>query len=234
MDAIAVSIAAPGRYTGVAPCGTSLTAHQVALLFRAVDLSACGVRVALDGAAAGRKAAVRAYSLIQPVTGSITAVVFPDDQDPASILAHDGREGLRDTLDAQTRPLADLVVDARIEEWAHGRELEFAELQIGALRAAAKVIATMPSTEVGPQSAGLCDLFTNRYGWTAAEVTREVIDAVERRIESLPAAELPAETARLLSGARAPAEDFPGHRRSDQPPSPSRAQPGFRPGAERE
>jgi DNA primase len=65
MDAIAVSITAPGRYTGVAPCGTALTADQVALLFRAIDLTVRGVRVAFDGDTPGRTAAVRAYPLIQ-------------------------------------------------------------------------------------------------------------------------------------------------------------------------
>jgi DNA primase len=218
MDAIAVSLAAPGRYTGVAPCGTALTADQVTLLRRAVDLPVRGMRVALDGDTAGQKAAVRAYPLIQPVTASITAVVFPDDQDPASILARDGRDALRDTLNTSTRPLADLVVDARIEEWANGRDLEFTEQQLGALRAAAKTIATMPPTEVGPQATRLCELFTSRYGWTAAEVTREVIDAVEQHIESLPVAELPAETVGLLSDARAPAAGVPGQRRSGPQP----------------
>jgi DNA primase len=234
MDAIAVSLAAPGQYTGVAPCGTSLTADQVALLSRVVDLSACGIRVALDGDTAGRKAAIRAYSLIQPVTGSITSVVFPDDQDPASILARDGRDALCETLNTSTRPLANLVVDARIVEWANGRDLELTEQQIGALRAAAETVATMPPAEVGPQATRLCELFTSRYGWTSAEVTREVINAVERRIESLPAAEPPELNARLLSDAKAPAADIPGPRPSDTPVRSSRTRPGFQASRERE
>jgi DNA primase len=192
------------------------------------------MRVALDGDTAGRKTSIRAYPLIQPVTGSITAVVFPDDQDPASILARDGREALRDTLNTSIRPLADLVVDARIEEWAGGRDLEFAEQQLGALRAAAETIATMPPAEVGQQATRLCELFTGRYGWTSAEVTREVIDAVERRIGSLPAVEPPELNARLLSGATAPAADIPGPRPSDTPVRSSRPRPGFQASRERD
>jgi DNA primase len=183
MDAIAVTIAAPGRFTGVTPCGTSLTAHQVAALSRAIDLPVRGIRVALDADTAGRKAAIRAYSLLQPATGDITAVILPDGRDPADILTRDGREALKCTLTTSICPLADLVVDARIDEWAHGRDLNFTELQIGALRAAAKVIATMPAAEVGPQAARLCAMFTRRYDWTPEEVTREIITAVENHYE---------------------------------------------------
>ncbi|MGD0556484.1 MAG: toprim domain-containing protein [Streptosporangiaceae bacterium] len=98
MDAIAVSIAAPGRFTGIAPCGTALTANQVAALARAVNMPAHGIRVALDPDTAGRRAAIRAYSLLQPVTPDITAVIFPNGKDPADVLRHDGRDALRDTL----------------------------------------------------------------------------------------------------------------------------------------
>jgi DNA primase catalytic core len=70
MDAIAVSIAAPGLFAGVAPCGTALTARQVAVLSRATDLPARGLRVALDGDTAGQEAALRRtrYCSRQPPT----------------------------------------------------------------------------------------------------------------------------------------------------------------------
>ena len=165
LDAIAVSIAAPGRFIGVAPCGTALTGHQVAALSRTVDLRERGLRVALDGDPAGRKAAVRAHATLSPVVSGVIAITFPGNADPASTLEKDGREALADVLSKSTRPLADLVVDARIEDWAHGRELNFPELQIGALRAAAQAIATMPAGEVGPQAARLCATFADRYGW---------------------------------------------------------------------
>jgi DNA primase len=180
LDAIAVSIAAPGQYTGVSPCGTALTGGQVAALARAVPVADRGVRVALDGDTAGRNAAVRAYSLLAPVTGSPIAVTFPDGRDPAETLEKDGRVSLRNTLASSVRPLADAVVDARMEHWARGRELKFAELQMGALRAGAAAIAAMPADQIGPQAARLCAMFAERYGWKPEEVTREVINAVER------------------------------------------------------
>jgi DNA primase len=51
LDAIAVTAAGAGRYAGVAPCGTALTAAQVAVL----DTHA---------GPAGRQAALRAYELL--------------------------------------------------------------------------------------------------------------------------------------------------------------------------
>jgi DNA primase len=196
MDAIAVSIAAPGRFTGIAPSGTALTAEQVAALARATDLPARGIRVALDADAAGRAAAVRAYSTLQPVVADITAVALPDGQDPASLLKDHGPDALRDALISRIR-----VVDARIEDWAHGRDLEFTELQIGALRAAAAAIAAMPAADIGPQAARLAELFASRYGWTAEEVTREVITAVEGHYEPAMMSEFPAGSADLVSAA---------------------------------
>ncbi|MBV9450724.1 MAG: toprim domain-containing protein [Streptosporangiaceae bacterium] len=188
LDAIAVSIAAPGQFTGITPCGTALTGHQAAALARAVELRERGMRVAMDADAAGRKAAVRAHATLSPLVSGVIAVTFPDNADPSSILENDGRQALADVLIKSTRPLADLVVDARIEDWAYGRELKFAELQIGALRAAAQAIATMPADEVGPQAARLSATFAHSYGWKPEEVTREVIDAIERHYQGGPLA----------------------------------------------
>jgi DNA primase len=180
LDVIAVAIAAPGQFTGVTPCGTALTGEQAALLARAVDLPDRGLRVALDADPAGRKAAVRAYSHLADLTGDLTAVILPDGRDPAEILQNDGPAALQAALAGSVRPLADLVVDARIQEWSRGHGLVFAEQQMGALRAAATVIAAMPAGQVGPQAARLAALYSGRYGWHPEEVTREIIDAVDR------------------------------------------------------
>jgi DNA primase len=186
LDAIAVSIAAPGQFTGVTPCGTALTGEQAALLALAVDLRDRGLRVALDADAAGRKAAVRVYGHLAHLTSDLSTVTLPDGRDPAEMLQRDGPLALHAALTSSTRPLADLVVDARIEEWSHGQELAFAEQQMGALRAAAKVIATMPADQVGPQAFRLSALYTARYGWHAEEVNREIIDAIERHYQPSP------------------------------------------------
>jgi len=184
LDAIAVSIASQGAFTGVAPCGTALTGDQVAALACTIPLADRGVLVAFDGDTAGRAAAVRAYWRLAPVTSRLTAITLPDSTDPAALLEAGGRAALREVLTNGVRPLADLVTDSRIDEWARGRELVFAEVQIGALRAAAIAMANMPADHVGPQAARLCVLFAETYGWTPQEVTTEIINTIECQLTS--------------------------------------------------
>ena len=184
LDAIAVSIAGEGAFASVAPCGTALTGDQVAALARTIPLADRGLLVALDGDTAGRAAAVRAYWRLTPVTSSLTAITLPDSADPAGLLETGDRAALREALTSGVHPLADLVTDSRLDDWARGRELVFAELQIGALRAAATAMANMPGDHVGPQAARLCALFSETYGWTPQEVTTEIIDTIERQLTS--------------------------------------------------
>jgi DNA primase len=230
MDAIAVSIAAPGRFTGVAPCGTALTATQVAALARAVDLRERGIRVALDPDTAGRQAAIRAYPLLQHMTPDIAAVTLLDGKDPADLLRHDGPETLRDTLTTSTCPLADLVIDACIEARITDRDLDI-EQQIAALRSAAKIVATMPPAEAARQATRLSTLFIGHYDWPHEQVTRELITAVENHYEK--PGRLPAAAAKLVSAARAPVATALAQRRESVLASPRRKRPHVRDEAER-
>lgn len=212
MDAIAVSIAAPGAYVGVTACGTALTPDQAALLARTVNLRESGVRVALDPDSAGRKAAIRAYAPLSRVTAEITAVTLPG-QDPADLLQSQGRQPLKDTLTASVRPLADLVVDARIEAWHHDGELKSIEAQFSAIRAAGKVIATMPPREAAGQASRIAALFITRYGWNSEEATRELTEAAQRHVPATrngptsahsPTRGLPSQTTAILAKATVP------------------------------
>ena len=81
-DAIAVSIADPGRHAGLAPCGTALTSQQAAQLSQAADLPRTGIIVAFDSDTAGRKAAIRAHGLLRPLTGRLQSASL-DGKDPA-------------------------------------------------------------------------------------------------------------------------------------------------------
>jgi DNA primase len=65
LDAIAVTAAGAGRYAGAAPCGTALTAAQVAVLdTHAGPLAERGIVAAFDHDPGGRQAALRAYELL--------------------------------------------------------------------------------------------------------------------------------------------------------------------------
>jgi DNA primase len=169
LDAIAVSAA--GRYAGVSPCGTALTAAQVTLLARVSDLRRAGVVTAFDADPAGRRAAVRAYHLLRGVTDDAVTLCLPAGQDPAGFRREHGGRALARRLDASV-PLADLVVDeavAPFERW-----LEFLDGKFAALHATAPLIAGLPSGQVARQVARLA----GRLGLDYAEVTDAVTGAL--------------------------------------------------------
>jgi DNA primase len=180
LDAIAVTAAERGRYAAVAPCGTALTGQQIAALAATCDLRAAGVLVAFDPDPAGQQAAIAAYHLLSPLTGTLMAAVLPSGHDPASILRHRGPGGLAHAIADSARPLADLVVDAEIDGWS--RWLRYAEGRINALHGAAALVAAMPPDHVARQVARLAD----RLGLDHATVTTAVTNA----LHDLPADDL--------------------------------------------
>ena len=110
-DAIAVTTACAGRYAGVAPCGTALTAEQVRTLNQVANIRHTGVLVAFDSDDAGRRAAIRAYHLLTPCTDEVAAVSLPPGHDPAQVFTESGHGALA-TAGGRTHPAADLVTDA--------------------------------------------------------------------------------------------------------------------------
>lgn len=175
-DAIAVTTAGQGRFVGVAPCGTALTAQHVGALSRAADLPTAGVLVAFDPDPPGRRAAVRAYHLLSQITAETSAVTLSAGQDPAQILNDNSPEALATILADRTHPLADPVTDAQLEQWA--RWLDHAEGQISALRAIAPVVAAMPPAHVARQVARLSD----RLDMNHATVTDAITSALSEVI----------------------------------------------------
>jgi len=208
-DAIAVSAACPGRYAGLAPCGTALTARHAAVLNGAAGVHAADVLVAFDPDQAGRRAAVKAYHLLSPFAVRAEAVTFPAGQDPAQILRDHGPTALAEMLASRTRPLADLVIDAEVTQW--DRWLKHVEGQIHALRAAAPLIAAMPPAQVGRQVARLAQ----RLGLDYAIVTEAVTDALTEVVTGLASSSretrAPAEEPQVpaSASARSADRDFP-------------------------
>ena len=151
LDAIAVTAAGNGRYVGVAPCGTALTPAQVAALDqRAGPLTGRGVVTAFDNDPGGRDAALRAFDVLRTTGAWPSAAVLPEGHDPASLAEAPGAGALRAALDA-ARPLADLVLDERLAAWAD--RLHWVEGRAGALRDAARLLATFPADQVARQVA---------------------------------------------------------------------------------
>ena len=170
-DAIAVTTAGGGRYVGLAPCGTALTSRQLAALAAVTGLRQAGISVAFDADQAGRRAAVRAYYLLAPLTGDIGLVRFPDGQDAAQLLQLRGPAALASAL-SHAQPLADLVIDAEVARYR--RWLAYPEGQIRALRAAAPLVAAMPPAGAARQVSRLTELLALPH----ATVTEAVTDAL--------------------------------------------------------
>jgi DNA primase len=176
LDAIAVTTAGHGRFAGVAPCGTALTARHAGALSPGGGPGEPGILVAFDPDPPGRRAAVRAYHLLSQVTADTSAVILPPGHDPAQILTSNGPEALATVLASRTRPLADLVTDTEVDQWA--RWLDHAEGQLSALRAAAPVIAAMPPAHVARHVARLSRRLSFNYATVTSAVTTALPDVI--------------------------------------------------------
>jgi DNA primase len=137
-DAIAVTLADPRHYAGLAPCGTALTGHQAAALGRSADLRHTGILVAFDDDTAGRKAAVRAYPILRPISDRLQSVTL-SGKDPAEILETGGAAALQTILQDRVRPLSAVVIDAHLDPWE--RRLQDPEGPLLAMRSTATLIA---------------------------------------------------------------------------------------------
>jgi DNA primase len=201
-DAIAVTTAGAGRLAGLAPCGTALTGHQAALLAAGCDLARAGALAAFDDDPAGRKAAIRAYSILRPYTASLRSAML-SGRDPAQILQQDGPQALRDALTATTEPLLGMVIDADVSRWGH--RLGDVEGPIRAMRSAAAVLARL----LPPDAAGQVRQATG--GATLATLDEDMQPVECSQLPAIARA-LPADTAfqvtRLADRLGLPATDI--------------------------
>mgnify|MGYP002725607673 CR=1 FL=1 len=96
-----------GFANAVAPLGTALTDHQVAIMRRFTD----SVYIMFDGDSAGLKAAWRAMSVVMGAGLYGKMVVLPDGEDPDSVLRSSGPEALEDAIAAAT-PYLEYAVES--------------------------------------------------------------------------------------------------------------------------
>ncbi|RJE83851.1 DNA primase [Paracoccus onubensis] len=111
MDVIALAQA--GFAGAVAPLGTAITEDQLRLMWRVSPEPV----IALDGDAAGQRAANRLIDLALPLTGpgqALRFVVLPAGQDPDDLLKSSGSGAMKALLD-QARPLVDLLWNRETE-----------------------------------------------------------------------------------------------------------------------
>lgn len=110
MDVIALAQA--GFDAAVAPLGTAITEPQISLLWR---MNATPV-LALDGDAAGRRAALkaaeRALAMLEPGK-SLRFALLPHGRDPDDLVRDEGPEGMMRVL-SEAKPLVDLLWDEMV------------------------------------------------------------------------------------------------------------------------
>ncbi|MEM9756701.1 MAG: toprim domain-containing protein, partial [Pseudomonadota bacterium] len=105
MDVIA--LVAAGFEAAVAPLGTAVTEDQLRLLWRMADEPV----IALDGDAAGMRAAMRLVDVAMPLLApgkTLRFAVMPAGQDPDDLIGAGGAEAMQAVLD-RARPLIDLL-----------------------------------------------------------------------------------------------------------------------------
>jgi DNA primase len=116
------------------------------------------VIVAFDDDPAGRKAAVRAYGILRPLTATLRSANL-SGRDPAQVLQEEGPQALRDILTTQVGPLLGNVVDAELSRWEH--QLDETEGPLRAMRATAAVLGRLLLADAAAQlrqSAGNAEL----------------------------------------------------------------------------
>ena len=123
--------------------GTALTDSQADSLIpylRSVDsldgvdgsYAAAGPIVATDADLAGQMAAERDYWMLTARGADPRHLAFPPGHDPASLLARDGAAALAGRLTTATRPLAQVLVDERLNHLPAGAALPAAAAVVAA------------------------------------------------------------------------------------------------------
>src|SRR5690606_18257919 len=170
-----------GLTTAVATCGTAFGAEHITVLRRVMgDESAAGeVVFTFDPDAAGQKAALRAFAEAKRFNAQTFVAVAPDGLDPCDLRIGKGDGAVRALMDTKV-PMVEFVLDQRIA----GFDLSSVEGRVGALRAAAPVVAELRDRLLQPE---YTRVLARRLGLDPDDVRREVAragNAPARRDES--------------------------------------------------
>ncbi|MBD5787963.1 DNA primase [Cellulosimicrobium terreum] len=199
-----------GVTTAVATCGTAFGSDHARIVRRLLgDTTAGGglqlasgtslggeVVFTFDGDAAGQKAAVRAFGEDQRFYAQTFVAVERSGMDPCELRMARGPDAVRALVDGR-QPLFEFVIRTTLAEF----DLDTAEGRVGALRAAAPIVAGIRDTALRPEYARMLGGW---IGMDAERVRREVAAAGKR---SAPA---PARQARTAPGAASPDDGVPG------------------------
>ncbi|THE08958.1 DNA primase [Microbacterium oleivorans] len=159
-----------GITTAIATCGTAFGSDHITVLRRVMgDDSAAGeVIFTFDPDAAGQKAALRAFADEKRFAAQTYVAVAPDGLDPCDLRLNRGDGAVRALMDAKA-PMFEFVIDQKLA----GFDLRSVEGRVGALRAAAPIVAEIRDPSLRP---GYTRVLARKLGMDLSEVT----PAVER------------------------------------------------------
>ncbi|MES2867373.1 MAG: DNA primase, partial [Actinomycetota bacterium] len=157
-----------GLTTAVATCGTAFGAEHIKVLRRVMgDDNASGeVVFTFDGDEAGQKAALRAFTEDDRFNAQTFVAVAPNGLDPCDLRLQRGDAAVRGLMDAKV-PMFEFAIDRRLS----GFDLATVEGQVGALRAAAPIVAEIRDRLLRP---GYERVLARRLGMDPTEVRAEV------------------------------------------------------------
>ncbi|GAB3599014.1 DNA primase [Microbacterium tumbae] len=165
-DVMAAHLA--GVTTAIATCGTAFGTEHIKVLRRVMgDDSAAGeVVFTFDGDEAGQKAALRAFTEDDRFNAQTFVAVAPDGLDPCDLRLQRGDAAVRGLMDAKV-PMFEFAIDRKLA----GFDLSTVEGQVGALRAAAPIVAEIRDRLLRP---GYERVLARRLGMDPTEVRAEV------------------------------------------------------------
>ena len=157
-----------GLTTAIATCGTAFGTEHIKVLRRVMgDDNASGeVVFTFDGDEAGQKAALRAFTEDDRFNAQTFVAVAPDGMDPCDLRLQRGDAAVRGLMDAK-QPMFEFAIDRKLG----GFDLSTVEGRVGALRAAAPIVAEIRDQRLRP---GYERVLARRLGMDPTEVRSEV------------------------------------------------------------
>ncbi len=157
-----------GITTAIATCGTAFGSDHITVLRRVMgdDSTAGEVVFTFDPDAAGQKAALRAFADAKRFNAQTYVATGPDGMDPCVLRLQLGDAAVRGLMETKA-PMVEFVLDQRIG----GFDLASVEGRVGALRAAAPVVAELRDALLQPE---YVRVLARRLGMDTEDVRREV------------------------------------------------------------
>ncbi len=180
-----VSLHQAGFDSAVASLGTSLTPDQARLMANYTTR----VVIAYDADAAGQKAAQRAIGILQPLDLKINVVKIPGAKDPDEFIQANGPDKFRQLIERSGNQ-----TEYRLEETAAQFDLKTDDGRLNYLRAAAKLIASLPGSverEIyGMRAAEKANVSRDAFMLEVEKVRRQNTSAARKKREREAAAPL--------------------------------------------